>query len=122
MWHPAVTILPQEEDLQEIVAKISSKRVEYDAARVQMAECKVSHEKAEQEYKQHKEQINTAAEEADSKKVDSLDQPHFGWNINVWSNHLCQCIQSTKWYFLASLSHSNWNLDPSVQTFPKLLL
>lgn len=34
-----------------------------------MAELKVSYEKAEQEYKQHKERINTVAEEADSIKV-----------------------------------------------------
>uniref|UniRef100_A0A8C4F720 Structural maintenance of chromosomes protein 6 n=1 Tax=Dicentrarchus labrax TaxID=13489 RepID=A0A8C4F720_DICLA len=59
---------PLEEDLQEIVSKISSKRVEYDEARAQMASHKASHEKAEQKYKQHKEQINTVAEEADSKK------------------------------------------------------
>ncbi|XP_029281710.1 structural maintenance of chromosomes protein 6 [Cottoperca gobio] len=59
---------PLEEDLQEIVSKISSKRAEYDEAQAQMAECKVSYEKAEQEYKQHKEQINTAAEEADPVK------------------------------------------------------
>lgn len=109
MWHPAVTVLPQEEDLQEIVAKISLKRVEYDAARVQMAEYKVSHEKAEQEYKQHKEQINTAAEEADSKKVESLDEPQLGSNINVLTNHRWQCIKSSKLCFSASLSRSNWN-------------
>lgn len=60
---------PQEEDLQEIIAKISSKRAEYDEARSQMAELKASFEKAEQEYKQHKEQINTVTEEADSIKV-----------------------------------------------------
>nr|XP_020488558.2 LOW QUALITY PROTEIN: structural maintenance of chromosomes protein 6-like [Labrus bergylta] len=59
---------PLEEELQEIVSKISSKRVEYDEARAQMAEFKASYEKAEQEYKQHKEQINTVAEEADSIK------------------------------------------------------
>uniref|UniRef100_H3D3W7 Structural maintenance of chromosomes protein 6 n=1 Tax=Tetraodon nigroviridis TaxID=99883 RepID=H3D3W7_TETNG len=59
---------PLEEDLQEIVAKISSKRVEFDEARAQMAELKAAYDKAEQEYKQHKELINTAAEEADVKK------------------------------------------------------
>ncbi|KAE8286848.1 Structural maintenance of chromosomes protein 6 [Larimichthys crocea] len=59
---------PLEEDLQEIVTKISSKRAEFDEARAQMAVHKASYEKAEQEYKQHKEQINTIAEEADSKK------------------------------------------------------
>uniref|UniRef100_A0A8D0AKB4 Structural maintenance of chromosomes protein 6 n=1 Tax=Sander lucioperca TaxID=283035 RepID=A0A8D0AKB4_SANLU len=56
---------PLEEDLQEIVTKISSKRAEYDEARTKTAELKASYEKAEQEYKQHKEQINTVAEDAD---------------------------------------------------------
>lgn len=37
-----------------------------------MAEHKASYEAAEQEYQQHKEQINTIAEEADSKKVNGL--------------------------------------------------
>uniref|UniRef100_UPI0037E8A562 structural maintenance of chromosomes protein 6 n=1 Tax=Semicossyphus pulcher TaxID=241346 RepID=UPI0037E8A562 len=59
---------PLEEDLQEIVTKISSKRAEYEEARTQMAELKASYEKAEQEHKQHKEQISTIAEEADSVK------------------------------------------------------
>uniref|UniRef100_A0AAQ5ZFW1 Structural maintenance of chromosomes protein 6 n=1 Tax=Amphiprion ocellaris TaxID=80972 RepID=A0AAQ5ZFW1_AMPOC len=63
---------PQEEDLQEIVTKIASKRAECDEARTQMAELKASYEKAEQEYKQHKEHINTIAEEADSVKVTSV--------------------------------------------------
>lgn len=72
MKHAAVdAALLQEEDLQEIVAKISSKHVDYDKARVQMAELKAACEKAEQEYQQHKELINTAAEEADVKKVDT---------------------------------------------------
>uniref|UniRef100_A0A3P8S3N0 Structural maintenance of chromosomes protein 6 n=1 Tax=Amphiprion percula TaxID=161767 RepID=A0A3P8S3N0_AMPPE len=61
---------PLEEDLQEIVTKITSKRAECDEARTQMAELKASYEKAEQEYKQHKEHINTIAEEADSVKED----------------------------------------------------
>ncbi|XP_041661505.1 structural maintenance of chromosomes protein 6 [Cheilinus undulatus] len=59
---------PLEEELQEIISKISSKRVEYEEARAQMAEFKVSYEAAEQEYKQHKDQINIVAEEADSLK------------------------------------------------------
>ncbi|XP_039982043.1 structural maintenance of chromosomes protein 6 isoform X2 [Xiphias gladius] len=59
---------PLEEDLQEIIAKISSKRAEYDEAQTQMADLKASYEKSEREYKQHKEQINTVAEEADSIK------------------------------------------------------
>lgn len=61
--------LPQEEDLQEIITKISSKRDEYEEARTQMTDHKASYEKAEREYKQHKERINTIAEEADSIKV-----------------------------------------------------
>uniref|UniRef100_A0A4W6DD73 Structural maintenance of chromosomes protein 6 n=1 Tax=Lates calcarifer TaxID=8187 RepID=A0A4W6DD73_LATCA len=60
--------LPQEEDLQEIITKISSKRDEYEEARTQMTDHKASYEKAEREYKQHKERINTIAEEADSIK------------------------------------------------------
>ncbi|XP_071335380.1 structural maintenance of chromosomes protein 6 [Trachinotus anak] len=59
---------PLDEDLQEIVSKISSKRAEYEEARVQMADLKASYEKAEREYKQHKDQINNIAEEADSIK------------------------------------------------------
>lgn len=70
-WHAAVTLLPQEEDLQEIIAKISSKRVEYEEGRAQMTEHKALYDKAEQEYRQHKEHINTAAEEADVKKVEA---------------------------------------------------
>lgn len=73
LWHAAFSAIPQEEDLQEIVTKISSKRAEFDEARAQMAVHKASYEKAEQEYKQHKEQINTIAEEADSKKVKTVD-------------------------------------------------
>lgn len=72
MYDPS---LLQEEDLQEIVSKISSKRVEFDEARTQMAKHKASYDEAEREYKQHKEQINTVAEEADSKKVKAVDQP-----------------------------------------------
>ncbi|XP_028996683.1 structural maintenance of chromosomes protein 6-like [Betta splendens] len=63
-------LTPLEEDLQEIIIKISSKRVEHDEARNKMAELKASYDKAEQEYKQHKEQINTIAEEADAVKED----------------------------------------------------
>lgn len=36
-----------------------------------MAELKGAYEKAEQEYKQHKDLINTAVEEADVKKVEA---------------------------------------------------
>ncbi|KAL3052488.1 hypothetical protein OYC64_005102 [Pagothenia borchgrevinki] len=59
---------PLEEELQEIVSKISSKSAEYDEAQAQMADCKAAYEKAEQEYKQHKEQIFTAAEDAEHVK------------------------------------------------------
>lgn len=68
-WHFAVNALSQEEDLQEIIAKTSSKCLEYDEARAQMADLKSAYEKAEQEYNQHKQLINAAAEEADVKKV-----------------------------------------------------
>lgn len=69
LWFLGVALPPQEEDLQEIVTKISSKRSEHEEAKAQMAELKASYEKAEQEYKQHKEQINTVTEDADSIKV-----------------------------------------------------
>ncbi|KAM9840730.1 structural maintenance of chromosomes protein 6 [Aulostomus maculatus] len=59
---------PLEEDLQEIVSKISSKTAKYEEARAHMAELKLSYEKAEHDYKQHKERINTIAEDADSIK------------------------------------------------------
>ncbi|KAM3603130.1 uncharacterized protein V6R79_017017 [Siganus canaliculatus] len=67
---------PLEEDLQEIVSKISSKRIEYEQAQGQTAELKASYDEAEQVYKQHKEQINTIAEEAESKKEElcKIDQ------------------------------------------------
>uniref|UniRef100_A0A4W6DDM7 Structural maintenance of chromosomes protein 6 n=1 Tax=Lates calcarifer TaxID=8187 RepID=A0A4W6DDM7_LATCA len=61
-------LMKSEEDLQEIITKISSKRDEYEEARTQMTDHKASYEKAEREYKQHKERINTIAEEADSIK------------------------------------------------------
>ncbi|KAM8846096.1 structural maintenance of chromosomes protein 6 isoform 1-T1 [Synchiropus picturatus] len=59
---------PLEEDLQEIEGKIEQLTVELEEAKAQMVEHKVSHEKAEQEYKQHKDQIAAIAEEADQKK------------------------------------------------------
>ncbi|XP_029352110.1 structural maintenance of chromosomes protein 6 [Echeneis naucrates] len=59
---------PLEEDLQEVISKISSKRLQCEEACREMADLKASYEKAEQEYKQHKDQINTIAEEADSIK------------------------------------------------------
>uniref|UniRef100_A0A1A7WF85 Structural maintenance of chromosomes protein 6 n=1 Tax=Iconisemion striatum TaxID=60296 RepID=A0A1A7WF85_9TELE len=57
-----------EEDLLEIVEKISSKRSEFEEAKTQMASLKDDYEKAEQECKQHKDHINTIVEEADSIK------------------------------------------------------
>lgn len=66
-WNVCVCV--QEEDLQEVIAKISSKQAEYDEARDQMSKLKENYEEAEQEYKQHKESINTLIEEADSVKV-----------------------------------------------------
>ncbi len=83
MWHAAVIPLSQEEDLQEIVSKIASKRVKFEEAKAHMAELKASYEKAEQEYQQHKEQISTVAEEADSKKVKTVDWPQINWNTRV---------------------------------------
>lgn len=59
----------QEEDLQEIVTKISSKQEEYEQARAHLSNMKASYEEAEQKYKQLKEQINTIREEADPIKV-----------------------------------------------------
>ncbi|XP_037541399.1 structural maintenance of chromosomes protein 6-like [Nematolebias whitei] len=67
---------PLEEDLQEIAAKISSKRTEFEEAKTQLAELKADYEKAEQEYKLHKDTISTIAEEADSVKdeLSKIDQ------------------------------------------------
>ena len=59
----------QEEDLQEIIGKISAMRAEQEEAQAQMAELKTTYEEAERIYKQHKEQINAIAEHADSVKV-----------------------------------------------------
>lgn len=79
---------PLEEDLEEIVTKISSKRAEYDNARTQMAELKASYEKAEQEYKQHKERISTIAEEADPVKEE----------LNKTDQDLMKCKHHKKHY------------------------
>ncbi|XP_077414638.1 structural maintenance of chromosomes protein 6 [Vanacampus margaritifer] len=59
---------PLEEDLQEIVAKISTKSSKCEEARARTSELQENYEKAEQVYKQHKERINTIAEEADAIK------------------------------------------------------
>ncbi|XP_058469995.1 structural maintenance of chromosomes protein 6-like isoform X1 [Solea solea] len=56
---------PLEEELQEIITKIASKRAEYEETRNQMTDLRTSYEEAEKEYKRHKEQINTIREEAD---------------------------------------------------------
>ncbi|KAM4528937.1 structural maintenance of chromosomes protein 6 isoform 1-T2 [Fundulus diaphanus] len=61
---------PLEEDLQEIVTKISSKTAEYEQAKTRMANLKADYEKADQEYRQHKESISTITDEADSVKED----------------------------------------------------
>ncbi|CAN9510891.1 unnamed protein product [Ophioblennius macclurei] len=59
---------PLEEELEEIVAKMASKRSELDHAHAQTGELKASYETADQEYRQHKERINAIAEEAESVK------------------------------------------------------
>ncbi|KAM3871241.1 structural maintenance of chromosomes protein 6-like [Diretmus argenteus] len=59
---------PLEEELEEIIGKISAKRIEYVAAQAEMAQLKASCEEAEQEYEQHKDHISRVAEEADSIK------------------------------------------------------
>ncbi|XP_072293423.1 structural maintenance of chromosomes protein 6 [Eucyclogobius newberryi] len=59
---------PLEEDLQDIVSKITSKLAENEEAKVQMADLKASYDKADREYNQHKDQINTINEEVDSIK------------------------------------------------------
>lgn len=86
----------QEEDLQEIITKISSKQVEYDKARGQMAELKASYEQAEQEYNQHKEQISSIAEEAETIKVMSTEPT---WSCQIQSPRLTSgyllCPRST---------------------------
>lgn len=59
---------PLEEDYQDIVSKITSKRAKCDEAKIQMADLKAFYDKAEREYNQHKDRINTIAEEADTIK------------------------------------------------------
>uniref|UniRef100_H2MFQ8 Structural maintenance of chromosomes protein 6 n=2 Tax=Oryzias latipes TaxID=8090 RepID=H2MFQ8_ORYLA len=77
-----------EEDLQEVIAKISSKQAEYDEARDQMSKLKENYEEAEQEYKQHKESINTLIEEADSVKED----------LSKTDQEVVRCKHHTKHY------------------------
>lgn len=119
MRHTAVTTLSQEEDIQEIENKISSKRVKYEEARTQMAELKTSYEKAEQEYQQHKEQISTVAEEADSKKVKTADRLQakilchlfllFIIFYFVLTNHTSKWIQSKKYHILEEASFKQYD-------------
>uniref|UniRef100_A0A8C7XGE5 Structural maintenance of chromosomes protein 6 n=1 Tax=Oryzias sinensis TaxID=183150 RepID=A0A8C7XGE5_9TELE len=77
-----------EEDLQEVIAKISSKQAEYDEAKDQMSKLKENYEEAEQEYKQHKESINTLIEEADSVKED----------LSKTDQEVVRCKHHTKHY------------------------
>lgn len=80
MTLPLSLVILQEEDLQEINAKIASKTGEYEEGRGRMAERKAQYETAEQEYRQHKERINGAAEEADAKKVKpGILRPRLRW-------------------------------------------
>lgn len=93
-----VTTLLQEDELQEIISKISSKRANFEEARAQMAKLKEAYEEAEREYNQHKEQINAVAEEADPIKVKRCNPTsrfrcfwrRMWWNlweIFRWSHH-----------------------------------
>ncbi|XP_028252481.1 structural maintenance of chromosomes protein 6 [Parambassis ranga] len=59
-----------EEDLQEIVTKMTIKRTEYDEANGHLTDLKANHEKAKQEYQQYKDRISNIAEDADSVKED----------------------------------------------------
>ncbi|XP_069552674.1 structural maintenance of chromosomes protein 6 [Brachyistius frenatus] len=108
---------PLEEDLEEIVTKASSKRAEYNEALNQTADLKASYEKAEREYKQQKEHINTIIEEADSVKeeLSKSDQEvmkckhhkkHYDEKRNV---HLCN-IQTLE----ANLKVKEEDLEGSV--------
>ncbi|XP_062323272.1 structural maintenance of chromosomes protein 6-like [Osmerus eperlanus] len=56
---------PLEEELQEILDKIASSRVENEEARGRMAQLKADWEAGNREYQQHKEQISSVAEEAE---------------------------------------------------------
>ncbi|RVE55821.1 hypothetical protein OJAV_G00229750 [Oryzias javanicus] len=77
-----------EEDLQEVVSKISLKQTQYDEAKDQMAKLKENYEEAEQEYKQHKESINTLLEEAESVKED----------LSKTDQEVVRCKHHTKHY------------------------
>lgn len=79
---------PLEDELQDIISKISSKREELEKGRAQMAELKTSYEEAEQMYKQHKDQINNVVEEADSIKDE----------LNKTDQDLMKCKHHKKHY------------------------
>jgi len=59
-----------------------------------MAGLKAEYDEAEQEYKQHKEQINTVAEGAESVKVNAV---HFTVNKSYWwrKNQHFRCYNPT---------------------------
>lgn len=57
---------------------MTSKRAVCEDALIQMAQLKASYEEAEQEYKQHKDQISSIAEEADLIKV-----PCTSWPLDI---------------------------------------
>ncbi|CAL8392025.1 unnamed protein product [Arctogadus glacialis] len=61
---------PLEEDLEEVVGKISSQQAQCEEARAQMAQLKANFEEAEQQDRKLKDQISAIAEEADSMKED----------------------------------------------------
>ncbi|XP_061605240.1 structural maintenance of chromosomes protein 6-like [Phyllopteryx taeniolatus] len=56
---------PLEEDLKEIVEKILTNSRKCEEARARTSELKENYDRAEREYKQHKERVNTIVEEAD---------------------------------------------------------
>ncbi|KAM4522033.1 structural maintenance of chromosomes protein 6 [Odontesthes bonariensis] len=115
---------PLEEELQEVIAKISAKRTEYEEAKTQMAGIKADYDEAEQEYKQHKEQINTVAEGAESVKDDlsKTDQDvmkckhHKKHYDEKRSAHLCN-IQALE----AQLKRKEEELEASVAKATKIV-
>ncbi|XP_037112816.1 structural maintenance of chromosomes protein 6 [Syngnathus acus] len=63
---------PLEEDLQEIVTKMAEENQKCEEARAQRSELKENYQRAEQEYKLHKERINIIVEKADAIKEDLI--------------------------------------------------
>ncbi|CAL9694223.1 unnamed protein product [Knipowitschia caucasica] len=88
---------PLEEELEDIISKITSKRTEYEEAKIQMADLKFSYEKAEREYKKHKEQINTIAEQADSVKEE----------LSLSDQEVIKCKHHKKHYDEKRTAHLN---------------